>query len=298
VGGIGLYMRDARSRCVTNRWLLLYYNGIVLKSVRSSNPYRCTSSALEILSALEEYLSSADFAQVSLHNRHTLIDSRPFLLKGWSVHPTYTYLVSISDPTEMWRRVDQNLRRLAKRCEETGARLSTDADFDRFYQMHVETHRRKGSPVYLPRDKFRRFADELLSRNLAQIYHAVLPDGKSVAAQLVLTGSHPVTHTVCAAADAAYLGIGSTPFLRIKVFEDLSRRGYAANDLTSAGLLLAEVTRFKAQLGGDLVTGFLISRPGSLRSRVVDRLIHVPLRHVRQRLRRVCTRMHVNRGCT
>ena len=285
VGGIGLYIQnERRGRCISNRWLLLYYNGIVLKSFGSSNPYRRTSSNLEILSAIEEYLSRGDFVQISLHNRHTLDDFRVFLKKGWSIQPAYTYVVSISDTEKMWGRVDQNLRRLVRRCQDSGARLSTEVDFDRFYQMHVATHERKGSPIYLPQATFRNFVDQLVSQNLAQLYHAVLPNGTSVAAQLVLLGKHPVTHTVCAAADAAYLQIGSSPFLRVKVFEDLSRRGYQANDLTSAGLVLPEVTRFKAQLGGDLVTTFVIARPRSPQDRALDRVARTAVANPSKRL--------------
>jgi hypothetical protein len=77
----------------------------------------------------------------------------------------------------------------------------------------------------------------------------------------VLLNDHPVTHTVCAAADQEFLNLGATPFLRWKVFEDLSESGYKANDLTDAAL--NPVTRFKGQLGGDLESTYVLTSPGT-----------------------------------
>jgi hypothetical protein len=46
--------------------------------------------------------------------------------------------------------------------------------------------------------------------------------------QFVLLGGFPVSHSVSAATDPAFMASGATPFLRWKVFEALSAMGYAA----------------------------------------------------------------------
>ena len=74
-----------------------------------------------------------------------------------------------------------------------------------------------------------------------------------------------MTHTVTAAADPEFLGLGTTPFLRWKVCEGLAAEGYLGNDLTDASL--NEVTRFKSQLGGELVTNLVLLRTDSSRYR-------------------------------
>ena len=81
-----------------------------------------------------------------------------------------------------------------------------------------------------------------------------------MAAQLVLTGQQPVSHTVCAGSDAEYLATGANPFLRWKSFEALAALGYTSNDLTGAPFG-SEVTRFKSQLGGELVANWQLTRP-------------------------------------
>jgi hypothetical protein len=260
VGGVGVYENNSRfGQIVTNR-LLLYYNGIVLCPMNSSYPSQRTSKEIEILAALESRLSGMGYASIILHNRSTLRDLRPFVAAGWQVTPGYTYVMSLSDTDEMWSRIEQNQRRLIRRCESNGVSTDVDGDFDSFYALHEDTHLRKGAPLYLPKEFFRSYYERLNSLGWCRLYNARLSDGKPVATQLVLACSHPVTHTVCAAADSAHLRTGTTPFLRIRVCEDLAKAGYVANDLTDAAL--NPVTRFKSQLGGDLkMTLLLSSRP-------------------------------------
>lgn len=269
VGGIGLYKRNSSYGMYIGTRLLLYYNGPVIRNYPTGYPSVRTSRELAILAALEESLSHANYAHIELNCR-TLSDVRPFLAKGWGARPSYSYLVSIQDIDSTWSRIEQNLRRLVKRFEDAGGYITEDDDFDSFFQMHLETHRRKGAPLYLTSDAYRSFVQRLKSAGLARLYHARLSDGRPAASQLVLTGSHPVTHTVCAGADEEFLNLGSTPFLRWKVFEDLARLGYEANDLTSAWL--NPVTRFKSQLGGDLVTNLSIEKTPSRAWRLQRRL--------------------------
>lgn len=262
VGGVGLYEVNSRLGTYVSNRLLLYYNGVVIRQGKSTRPYKMVSRDIEILSRLESAITGIKYSHCLLHNRSTLRDFRPFLSQGWQAFPSYTYVVPLSDIELAWSRVEQNLTRLIRRCKDSGVTLSTDDDFDSFYDLHKETHLRKGAPLYLSKPAYKRYFERLKSQNLCRLYHARMPDGRSVATQLVLTGKHPVTHTVCAAADPEFLRIGSTPFLRWKVFEDLSKLKYEANDLTDAEL--NPVTRFKAQLGGTLETNMVISRPDSV----------------------------------
>lgn len=262
VGGVGLYEIKSRLGTYVSNRLLLYYNGVVIRRGSSSRLYKTVTRNVEIMSELESAISRMNFSHCLFHNRSTLQDFRPFLSRGWRAFPSYTYIVPLSDLEIAWSRVEQNLTRLVRRCKDRGVTVSPDDDFDSFYDLHKQTHLRKGAPLYLSRPAFRRYFERLSSQNLCRLYHARIPDGRSVAAQLVLLNNHPVTHTVCAAADSEFLRIGTTPFLRWRVFEDLSKLGYEANDLTDAEL--NPVTRFKAQLGGDLETNMVISRPDSV----------------------------------
>ena len=258
LGGIALYERDVGSRVRVSPRPLLYYNGIILREHATKYPSQRTSRILEVTGALENALTNAGFESVVLKNRPSLTDARVFIAQGWSVRPGYSYVVPIGNLTEAWGRVEQNLRRLVKRCSEQGLQITEDEDFESFYRMHVDTAERKGAPLYLPKAEFSRFFSTLRELGLCRLYHARLPNGQSVSSQLVLTGKHAVSHSVSAAADPAHLNSGATAFLRWKVFEALSGLGFMANDLTDAAL--NPVAHFKSQLGGNLEICLILER--------------------------------------
>lgn len=264
LGGVALWERKTRWGTVVEPRLMLQYNGFVLAPPASSYPSAVTARNLRVLGALCAAIHAQGYARCLLKSR-LLTDGRVFDDLGWRNWPTYTYVVPLENPEKQWRRVEKNLRRLVRRSEREGLRVTEDDDFDRFFELHLDTHRRKGAPLYLPEAAFRSWFQQLHARGHCRLFHARLPDGESVAAQLVLCGTHPVTHTVSAAADGARQKLGANPFLRWRVFELLAGEGATANDLTDASL--NPVTHFKSQLGGRLVSSLAVEVPGTARGR-------------------------------
>jgi hypothetical protein len=265
-GGVALYETDSGvlGRRAGPR-LLLYYHSPVLAPYAGGYPSLHTARDLEVLGALADHVAGLGYDAIALKCRSTVRDVRPFLARGWSAHPSYTYVVPLTDLAAQWERVEQNLRRLIKRCtERDGLVLTDDRDFDAFFRLHALTLERRGTGTYLPEPAFRRFFETLHAAGLARLYHARLPDGAVIATQLVLLGSHPVSHTVCAGMDPEHARLGAPAFLRWKAFEELARLGYRANDLTDAAL--NSVTHFKSQLGGDLECALVVESPRSLRA--------------------------------
>lgn len=250
VTGFGLYRRRVEVRDVISTRMLLYYNGVVLRdsllALEGSQSRR-----LEALDALHGFLERQPVDAIILHCRHGYQDFRPFLEeRGWHVEPTYTIVVPTTDSSQLWSKFDKNARRLVRRAENLGCTIEPDNDFDPFYHAHEEVHRRKGAPLYLPKEAFRRFVDELIAARLGVIFTARLADGSPAASQLVLLGKHPCSHTACACSYAAHLETGATYLLRWRAFVELEARGYAMNDLTNASR--GSVTKFKEQFGGTL----------------------------------------------
>jgi hypothetical protein len=262
LGGVGLYEENTRFGPIVSPRLLLYYNGPVLRQHESKYPSEQTSRGLKTLAALEAQIRSVGFGHVILKPRSPLSDVRPFLAGGWSGSHGYTYVVPIENLEQTRSRIEQNLRRLIDRCGRNEFSFTIDDDFDSFFALHTRTMERVDFHVYLSSPVFRRFYETLARQGLARVYHTRLPDGRSVASQLVLLG-HAVTHTVAAGADPAHIKSGVTAFLRWKVFEHLSAEGYQANDLTDASL--NPVTHFKSQLGGNLEPWIELSSPMSPR---------------------------------
>jgi len=275
VGGIALYETRTRVGPVISNRLLLYYNGIVVPAYSTRYESKRASQHIGILTCLRDTLDTSRYAHVLLQNRHWLNDIRPFLTTGWRVHPGYSYVVDLTDLDKAWARIDRNQRRLIERSRDRDTSLVENGEFSDFYRMHLNTHLRKGAPVYLPEAVFKKYVTRLRETNLGTLFHLTLSDGTSVASQLVLTGPHKTSHTVCACADENHLSLGSTPGLRWLVFQKLHTLGYAGNDLTDASL--NEVTRFKGQLGGQLVLNFTLTRSDSFAFRLYSKYLRARL---------------------
>ena len=270
-GGVALYERDSAFGAYAAPRLLLYYNGLVLRRYDTKYPSERTARQIKALTAIENALSRARYGRVMLKSRGTVTDLRPFLARGWSVVPSYSYVVPLTNLPAQWGRIEQNLRRLIERCSRTGVTVAEDEDFEAFYQLHAATMHRHDRGSYLRRPAFARYFELLRRQGLCQLYHARLTDGRAIASQLVLLGAHPVCHTVSAAGDPEFNRMGATALLRWKAFEALAAQGYAGNDLTDAAL--NPVTHFKSQLGGDLELSLVLESAGTRRYRLGTRAV-------------------------
>ena len=262
VGGLGLYERKSPVGIYVAPRLLLYYNSIVLGPCDTKYPSKQTSQNLEIMGAIEDALRRSKFLSVLLKNQSSVTDVRLFQSRGWTARVTYTYIVPLTNIPLLWSRMEQNLRRFVNRCTRENLRFSDDDDFDSFFRIHSQTVERKRTMLYLPEQAFRRYFTQLRALGLCRLYHARLPNGQSIATQLVLVGPYVCTHTVCAGAEKEFLSLGANAFLRWKVFESLSQMGFKANDLTDAAL--NPVTHFKSQFGGDLHACLVVARTNHL----------------------------------
>jgi hypothetical protein len=283
LGGMPLYETQSPVGTVATHRLLLYYHSPVIREYVTQYPSERMSRQLAIMQSLLAFLKDQPLAHLRLHIRHPISDVRPFLQAGWTVRPLFSYIVPIADLQATWSKTEQNLRRLVERAESKGIVMTQDDDFDSFYRLHLDTHKRKGAPLYLPQNAFERFYQLLRDKNLGQLFQARSADGRVIATQLVLLGPNPVCHIVCAAADSESLTLGSTPFLRWKAFQALSELGYKGVDLTDAAL--NDVTRFKSQLGGELVTNWIAIRPETPRYFLYQRMV-AAVSKGRQMLRR------------
>ncbi len=268
VGGVALYEEPGRWGTIVSPRLLLYYNGPVLRAYETKYPSQRTARHLETLKVLADALGAEPYARLRLKPRAALADLRVFQDRGWRVWPAYTYVVSLEDLKGQRERVDQNLRRLIDRCTRQGICFTDDDDFESFFAMHLQLHERKGAPLYLPKAAFERWFRRLKAAGLARLFQARLPEGRSIAAQITLLGSHPVAHTVSAGADCEFLNLGASAFLRWRSFDALAALGYRGNDLTDAAL--NPVTHFKSQLGGELQAALVAQRPDAPKLRAAE----------------------------
>lgn len=288
VGGIGLHTKPGKYGDMVHIRPMLYYNGLVIDDFESKYPSITTSRQNEVVRAILDELEGGQYAFAEIASTYPFNDFRPFLARGWRVWPRYTYIVSIADLDRQWEHVEQNARRLISRCEREGMMLERSDDVDAFYTMNLNTYRRKGVDPYVSREKFAQLYGALAEKQACQIYFAVTREGKRAAGQMALFTRHPATHSWLAGSQPEFLQSGASAFLRWKVFEDLSTRGYQYNDLTDA--MNEKVARFKGQFGGRLEPSFVIYKEISSRLRLENRirsLLQRPADLVRAKLGRL-----------
>lgn len=256
-GGLPVYATPSRWGEVVSNRTLLYYNGPVLDLPPKKFHSDRVGQRVAVLAALERHVAQGGYASVRLHAHDSLDDLRPFLAEGWRGGLSYSYVVPIADLAAQWQQVDPNLQRLIRRCEKEGVTYREDDDVAALFRLHLQTHQRRGAPLYLPEAAFRRYFEQARAAGIARLGHAIY-QGQVIASQLMLTGPGRVAHTVCAGADEQYLKMGASAFLRWRSFEALAAAGYTADDLTNASL--NSVTRFKSQFGGRLALSATVSR--------------------------------------
>jgi hypothetical protein len=268
VGGAALYEKDSRYGSYVSPRPLLYYNGVLLRRYDTRYPSERTARHLKTLKVLESALSCRAHTHLTLASPSSMTDARTFMAAGWHVKPRYTYVVDVSDLVSLWTRMEQNLRRLVKRCERESITFHEEGDFDAFFRLHGSIMRQRDQRHYLPEAAFRRFFQELRAASLCRLYESRTSAGRVIASQLVLLGPNPVCHVAAAATDQEFHRSGVSAFMRWKSFEALSALGYSGVDLTDAAL--NPVSHFKSQLGGELRMTLLLDAPRSLAYRMIS----------------------------
>ncbi len=271
-GGVALYERDSRRGPYVTPRPLLYYNGVVMRRFGSKYPSEQTARNLKVFAALAAALAATE-ARVELRCASSFPDARPFQAAGWRATPGYSYVVPIDDLAQVEARMEQNLRRLAKRAEEQMVTVSSDDDFGAFYRLHAGLMDRRDVEAYLPEAAFGGYFGALRRAGWCRLYQARLPDVRVAASQLVLLGPGAVAHTAAAASDPELQRTGAASLLRLKVFEAVAALGYAALDLTDAAL--NPVTHFKSQLGGELRLHLVLAAPLRRRDRLAAGLVRL-----------------------
>jgi hypothetical protein len=191
-------------------------------------------------------------------------DVRAFQWAGWSVTPSYTYLIDLK--AEM--RCDHAVRKHVRKCRESGAVLSLDWQFDRFRALAEDTTARQGlrSGMGMKYEEMELIAVRMRDAGLAWMATALTADGQALASRIEL--GIPDSSTLydwVAGSLSDLFAFGGNAWLMTEVAEEARRRGYSKWDLCGANY--RNIAKFKSQLGGDLVHGWNLVSPPSRRER-------------------------------
>jgi Acetyltransferase (GNAT) domain len=235
---------------------LAAYSPIVYRRIESTTPWSKSTEHARATAALAEALSGA-YRSLSFLLPPSIDDVRPFTWAHWDARPRYTYVLDVTRELP----VADSVRRHLRKCRESGCTLSTDWDFDRFWEVFDETRKRQQFGIRLDRETFRRLAERLHHAGVAWMVSGML-GGQMASSQIVL--SIPGTAGAfmwTAGTRQEALSSGVSAWLMVEIAAEVRRRGHSTWDLCGADF--PSVARFKSELGGTLEHYFQIDAPRS-----------------------------------
>lgn len=235
------------------------YSAIVYaKSAFSSTyPAKNNSEHIAISRALVTAIRS-DFRSLDLSLVPGLEDVRPWVWDGWRAEPSFTYLLDLTRELRPSYSVHKN----ARKCERSGARVSTEWKLEDCWSLIQQTLERQGIGG-LTRAQFFQLAQSLHDSGMAWMVTVYDAQNQPVASrvQLSLPGADTVYDWFAGTSSAAF-AIGASPWNVLKVMDECRERGYSYWNMCGANY--EAVAKFKSEFGGDLVHGFSLRSPRPL----------------------------------
>jgi hypothetical protein len=266
LGGVPLFWRKRFGRPVCLEPPQCAYSSVLFNAAisRASYPSKVTSSKLDVTGTIAKALSS-HYSSTRMKLLPAVGDVRAFQWEGWTVNPSYTYVIDLK--REM--RCDHAVRKHVRKCRENGAVLSLEWCFDRFRSLAEDTISRQGlNPgMGMRYEELERIACRMRDAGLAWMATALTADGKPLASRIEL--GIPGTSTLfdwVAGSSSELFSLGGNAWLMTEVAEAARQRGYSSWDLCGANY--RNIATFKAQMGGDLAHGWNLAGPVARRERL------------------------------
>lgn len=248
------------------------YNSLLLRPLTTQEPNRIYTSRSSYASALVEFLRAQNFFSCRLIHHPRLDDVRPFLWDGWRISPAYTFLVNLRT-IEGVSSFTPSYRTRYRKCVEEGYRMATAASvcdaLPRFMPLINATYRRRGmEPGDYGLDGLPGYLRTLDTQKALLYFEATNPQGKVVAARILVPAADGQVYDWVAGTDPEHLKSGVTVFLVVEILLELQRRGFRAFDFGGANT--PGVADFKQGFNGSLVFGFDTQLPpASTRNRLI-----------------------------
>ena len=236
---------------------LAAYNTMLFRAPTGSAPKRTIAERIEVATALLE-ATAGRLMNVTHLLSPTIGDVRPWTWRGWRATPRYTHVLDVSRPLDL----SDSARRHVRKCRDAGMTTSGEWDLARFWELFRGTQERQGFGIRLDRGTFERLAQGLHDAGMAWMVTVATNSGEPAASQIVLAvPGTPGAFMWVAGARTDLLASGVSTHVMNEIAAEAGRRGHRAWDLCGADL--PGVARFKAELGGELVSYFQVDAPRS-----------------------------------
>lgn len=260
----GEYLVGGVPICVSRRFGLPVAEGLPLTPTNSclveptsaTRLAKVTQRLLAITEALASFLQT-HYAYVILTQDPTFIDIRSFNWLDWRSQVLYTYHIELAkaDLTNLSGTIRKNIRL----AEEAGVTSEVSRDFRQAHKPLTSTFARQGARLPLSADQLvsfgERFGEDML------LLLARSSDGQLIASgTILLDRPRKIAYRFLAGFDARYRIRGVPAYLQWQGL--IQCRNLGLKILDQVGADIKDVSAFKAELGGQLMPYYQVSKAG------------------------------------
>jgi hypothetical protein len=138
---------------------------------------------MEFLDALAQSIRGR-FTKLRLDVLVDAAEIAPFKQSGWNAEPRYTFVSDLAANIEA--SATPAVRRRARRAAAAGVELDFAAGSDEFIELWRQTCARRNIGLFLDPSSLPRLLDRIVVESMGEIIGARLPDGRLVAANVIL----------------------------------------------------------------------------------------------------------------
>lgn len=268
VAGIPLFAGRRLGVDVIRRPPLGAYNEITFFHEGEPKLQKRSADEHSILASLLGHLEKK-YGRVRFSLSPDMFDVRPFLWRGWTAEPRYTYHLSLSSTDLLWENLSSSLRRKLRANEWRFERQQSASSIVKFMdQAYQRTQLRLPAHPSM----IERLCERLMGDGSAQVFTASAEDGTTLAARAILMGRPGSAIAYDWLAGAPYdRDVGSANHaLLYHIIEGLAHEGITQFDFLGANT--PSIAAFKRQFGGELRVYFDVAWFGRTWIRAVERM--------------------------
>ncbi len=169
--------------------------------------------------------------------------------RGWTLHQMRTRRITIADAEALWSGYSQSLRRKLRRAGESDLHLDEDPSSSLMADCYDLSYQRHGIAPPIPKERVRRWIDELKRSGMVDMFAGRRLDGRCAAVRAV-TRDGDMLYDWLAGADPA-VAPSASHWLVDTILTRYHKHGCLYFDFMGANA--PGVADFKRSFGGDLV---------------------------------------------
>lgn len=200
---------------------MMPFSGVVLEDFPKENVRKYEHQYQNSLSAIAEHLEKLKLKSIKIQitNPQNIIDVRPFIWRGWKCTIRYFYSLDL-----MKLNYSNDVKRNISKAIKNGVIICTSSDIDLYYSLFEEMFIRQGLKPPVTKKYLQNFYDFIIKNEMGEMWIALTPDEKWIAAEIFLNDQNYV-HRWTAATDITLRKNGGYHLLLDTVFKHYKGTG-------------------------------------------------------------------------